>query len=309
MGKIKKSGMIVCLGSIIMDLSVGCTRFPNLGETLYTSQSYIVSPGGKGSNQAIAAARLGGKVKMLGKVSDDAYGLELQKHLVDAGIDIEFLHHDMTEKSGVAFVWFDEKGQNQIICSPGVHQTTTIADLEEGLNSLKDGDILLMTMEYPQDILLYSAKKAKEQGAFVIVDPSSLGKYELNKDLASVIDIIKPNEIEAELLTGIKITDMNTAQKAMAVIKNAGVTYPLISLGEQGIIFQENADIYRENGIKVTALDTTAAGDTFLGALAVKLSQGKTLKEAVAYGNRAAAICVQRRGAQVSIPFANELDK
>lgn len=301
------SGNIVCLGSIIMDISVECNRFPKLGETLYTSHDYKVSPGGKGSNQAIAAARLGGRVTMLGRVADDVYGLELQQNLKKAGINIDLLTHDAEGRSGAAFVWVDEHGRNQIICSPGVHLKTSISDLEKGLEQLHEGDILLMTMEYPKEILLYAAKKAKAAGAFVIMDPSTLGEYELSEELASYIDLIKPNEIEAELLTGSKVQSIEDAEKDLKYLKEAGITYPLISLGEQGVIYQMDEKVFHEAGIKVEVKDTTAAGDTFLGAMTARLAAGASITEAVAYGNKAAAICVQRRGAQIAIPYADEV--
>lgn len=301
------SGNIVCLGSIIMDISVECKRFPKLGETLYTHHNYKISPGGKGSNQAIAAARLGGNVIMLGRVADDAYGIELQQNLKNAKINIDLLNHDAEGSSGVAFVWIDYNGRNQIICSPGVHLKTGISDLERGLEHLREGDILLMTMEYPNDILVYVAKKAKEAGAFVIMDPSTLGEYELNEELTSYIDLIKPNEIEVELLTGVRVQSIEEAEKALKHLKEYQITYPLISLGEQGVIYQIDEEVFHEAGIKVEAKDTTAAGDTFLGAMAAKLAAGASVQEAVAYGNKAAAICVQRRGAQIAIPCVDEV--
>lgn len=301
------SGNIVCLGSIIMDISVESKRFPKLGETLYTPHDYRVSPGGKGSNQAIAAARLGGRVTMLGRTADDVYGLELQQNLKKTGINIDLLNHDVEGRSGVAFVWIDEHGRNQIICSPGVHLKTGISDLEKGLEHLQEGDILLMTMEYSNDILIYAAKKAKEAGAFVIADPSTLGEQELNEELVSYIDLIKPNEIEVELLTGIKVQSIEDAEKALRCLKEAGVTYPLISLGEQGVVYQMDDKVFHEAGIKVEVKDTTAAGDTFLGAMAARLAAGASIQDAAAYGNKAAAICVQRRGAQIAIPYADEV--
>ena len=145
------SGNIICMGSIIMDISVKCEQFPETGETRYTPYPYEVTPGGKGANQAIAAARSGGKVRMLGRIADDLYGYELRENLRQAGIDTDMLIEDKNEKSGVAFVWVNECGDNQIICSPGVHAKNTADDVKKGLETMKEGDILLMTMEFPRD--------------------------------------------------------------------------------------------------------------------------------------------------------------
>ena len=298
----------ICMGSVIMDISVKCEQFPEIGETKYTPYTYEVTPGGKGANQAIAAARAGGKVRMLGRISDDVYGHELKENLRRSGIDIGMLIQDKAAKSGVAFVWVDEKGDNQIICSPGVNAENTVSDIKEGLQAMRQGDILLMTMEFSREILLCAAKCAKEKGGFVIVDPSSSECKRLDEELAGYIDIIKPNEVEAGMITGIKADSRENIEKALEYMETRGVRYPLISLGENGVAYKVDGKLHCEEGIKVHAVDSTAAGDTFIGAMACRLALGASIREAVRYGNKAASVCVQRMGAQTSIPFAEEID-
>lgn len=301
------SGNIICMGSIIMDISVKCEQFPKTGETRYTPYPYEVTPGGKGANQAIAAARLGGKVRMLGRIADDLYGHELRENLRQAGIDTDMLIEDKAARSGVAFVWVNEHGDNQIICSPGVNAQNTAEDVKAGLETMKKGDILLMTMEFPRDILMCAVKLAKEKGGFVIVDPSAAEHYRLDKELAEYIDIMKPNEVEAEAITGIQVKTQEDMEEALEFMEAKGIRYPLISLGQKGVIYKADGKVYHEQGIAVNAVDSTAAGDTFIGALASCLASGKSIAKAVEYGNRAAAKCVQRMGAQVSIPYAKDI--
>lgn len=301
------SGNIICMGSIIMDISVKCRQFPKTGETIYTSYPYEVTSGGKGANQAIAAARLGGKVRMLGRIADDAYGHELKENLSQAGIDTDMLVEDKNAGSGVAFVWVNESGDNQIICSPGVNLRNTAEDVKSGLEIMQKGDILLMTMEFPRDILMCAVKLAKEKGGFVIVDPSAAERCRLDAEMAGYIDIVKPNEVEAEVITGIKIESRESMEKALEFMEEKGISYPLISLGQKGIIYKADGKVCHEQGIAVNAVDSTAAGDTFIGALASCLAAGKPIAKAVEYGNKAAAKCVQRMGAQVSIPYARDI--
>lgn len=299
---------IFCTGSIIMDISVRCPQFPSVGETMYTSFPYELAPGGKGGNQAVAAARLGGNVKILGRLSTDDYGKELEKNLLDSNVDIQYLTKDEKEKSGVAFVWVNESGENQIICSPAVNTKCSFDDYAKVLHNISPGDIVIITLELPGILLEQIIKLVKEKEGFLILDPSGGDYSRLSPDLMSYIDLVKPNEVEAEILTGIKITDISSQEKALEILEKYGVSYPLISLGENGIIYKNNGKIIHLAGQRVNALDTTAAGDTFIGAFAAKLSHGFSIDESVQYGNIAASICVQRKGAQSSIPSAKEVD-
>lgn len=291
-----------------MDISVRCPQFPNVGETMYTSSPYELAPGGKGGNQSVAAARLGGNVKILGCLSTDDYGRELEKNLSRSNVDVQYLIKDEKEKSGVAFVWVNKSGDNQIICSPAINTKCSFDDYAKVLRNILPGDIVIITLELPGILLEQIIKLVKEKQGFLILDPSGGDYSRLSPELMSYIDLVKPNEVEAEILTGIKITDASSQEKAIEKLESYGIAYPLISLGKDGVIYKNGGKIIHLDGQKVPAVDTTAAGDTFIGALAAKLSQGYSMDDSIQYGNIAAAVCVQRRGAQSSIPSANEVD-
>ena len=303
----KTFGKIFCMGSIIMDVSIKCKEFPLVGETIYTPYFYEISPGGKGGNQATAAARMGGNVRILGRISDDTYGNELKINMQKNGIDISKLRIDSNEKSGVAFVWINEAGDNRIICSPAVNEKLSIEDIDNGLVDFEAGDILLATLESDLELLKYTFEKVKEKSGIIILDPSADKKNEIYLSIMGMVDIIKPNEIEAEMLTGITINDEDEAKKALEVLNKMGIKYPIISLGAKGIVYMKNNKVFHEQGIPVNAIDTTAAGDTFIGTLACEISKRKNLDDAVKIANKAAAICVQRMGAQKAIPYATEI--
>lgn len=301
------SGNVICMGSIIMDISIRCPQFPEVGETMYTPYSYEALPGGKGANQAVAAARMGGNVKMLGRISTDDYGRTLETGLKQEGIDVTSLKKDESTQSGVAFVWVNEKGQNQIICSPAVNSKSCYTDYEEELERLTSEDIVIITLELSGESFQKVIKKVKEKKSFLILDPSGGDYTRLTPELMSHIDMIKPNEVEAGIITGVSITERDSWEQAIESLQKKGVTYPLISLGENGIIYKKNNQIVHVPGIPVKVTDTTAAGDTFIGAFAAKLSKGASFEESVEYGNKAASICVQHRGAQVSIPYTKDI--
>lgn len=303
----KTFGKIFCMGSIIMDVSIKCKEFPLVGETVYTPYFYEISPGGKGGNQATAAARMGGNVRILGRISDDTYGNELKINMQKNGIDISKLRIDSNEKSGVAFVWINEAGDNRIICSSAVNKKLSIEDIDNGLVDFEAGDILLATLESDLELLKYTFEKVKEKSGIIILDPSADKKNETYLSIMGMVDIIKPNEIEAEMLTGITINDEDEAKKALEVLNKMGIKYPIISLGAKGIVYMKNNKVFHEQGIPVNAIDTTAAGDTFIGTLACEISKRKNLDDAVKIANKAAAICVQRMGAQKAIPYATEI--
>lgn len=303
MNGFKPSGRIIGLGSIIMDIHIKCGRFPLVGETLYTPYDYQTIPGGKGANQAVAAARLGGSVKMIGRIAADEYAKTMEQSLRQAGIDTSSLIVEEKGKSGVAFVWVNENGENQIICAPAVNMHLSKEDIEEGLALLETGDILMTTLEFSEEVLECAVCTAKEKGALVMLDPSCGDYQKLSPKLARSVDILKPNEVEAKILTGIEVKDASSAYEAVRRLKKKGITCPVVTLGSQGAVYEENDRPIYKPGIQVEAVDTTAAGDTFIGAMASRLSKGDTLSDAIEYGNLAAAICVTTIGAQTSIPY------
>lgn len=303
----KPSGNIISFGSIIMDIQVMCDKFPALGETVYTDFDYSIIPGGKGANQAVAASRLGGKVQIIGKISDDDYGQIMKKNLEEAGVDISNLIVDKNSKSGVAFVWVDKKGNNQIICAPAGNSNFLLKDLTFWQNNMQQGDILIITMEYDEATIYEMVKVAKSKNCLVILDPATVDYKKLTPRVAEKIDIIKPNEVEIQFITGIEVTNLDSASKAIEYLKKLGIKYPVITLGGKGVIFEYEGNLIHQEAIAVAVVDTTAAGDTFIGALASKLSLGKSLPVAVEYANLAASWCVKYVGAQTSIPFKEDI--
>lgn len=300
----KPSGNIIVLGSIIMDICIKCEEFPKTGETIYTKENYTSNSGGKGGNQAISIARLGGNVKVIGAIAKDEYGRILKENLENEGVDTKELILKESSKSGVAFVWVDSHGDNKIICSPSVNMEITSGEIDDSLDIIKKGDIFMTTLEYPLEISKAVLKKAKEKGALTILDPSSSDRLELSKELGKYIDIIKPNEIEVAYLVGNSSVNFISSIKDL---KNKGVLFPIISLGEKGVIYELNNEIINEPAIEVNAIDPTAAGDTFLGGLATSLSRGKSIEESIKIATKAASICVQRFGAIESIPFKEDI--
>lgn len=300
----KPSGNIIVFGSIIMDIFIKCEEFPKTGETVYTKENYSSNSGGKGGNQAVAIARLGGNVKVIGALAQDEYGRILKENLKNEGVDTKKLIFKEGSKSGVAFVWVDSHGDNKIICSPSVNMEITPEEIVDSLDIIKKGDIFMTTLEYPIEISKAVLKKAKEKGALTILDPSSSDRLELSKELGKYIDIIKPNEVEVTYLVGNSSVDFISSIK---YLKNKGVLFPIISLGEKGVIYELNNEIINEPAIEVNAIDPTAAGDTFLGGLATSLSRGKSIEESIKIANKAASICVQRFGAIESIPFKEDI--
>lgn len=299
----KPSGTIICFGSLIMDISIQCGKLPAIGETVYTYEDYRINPGGKGGNQAVAAARSGGNVTLIGRIAGDEYGQQLIDAFQEDRIHTQALITDRHSKTGVAFVWVDKDGHNSCVCSLGVNAKVTCEDLSVWESLFTEGSIVMTTLEHSDDILDKITRMAKEHGCTLIVDPSSKDYSKLTPVIARRIDILKPNEIETEILTGVTVRNKKDAAKAIGVLKEKGIRMPIISMGEQGAVYEDNGKLVSIDGIKVRTVDTTAAGDTFIGSMAAKLSQGDSLYSSVIYANKAAAFCVQRRGAQISIPF------
>lgn len=296
-------GAIICFGSLIMDISIGCSRLPAMGETVYTYEDYQVTPGGKGGNQAAAAARSGGKVILVGRIADDGYARTLMKSFEKDRIDTSHLIVDREAATGVAFVWVDQDGHNSCLCSLGANARNTVQDIRSYEPLFQKGSIVMTTLEHSSLILEELTLMAKRRGCTVILDPSSRDYSKLTPALAGRIDILKPNEIEARMLTGICVETRDDAVKAIHILKEKGIRMPVISMGSRGVVYEDHGEVISVKGLDVSAVDTTAAGDTFIGCMAAKLSGGFSLGASIRYANRAAAFCVQHRGAQISIPF------
>lgn len=300
------SKKIIVVGSTNMDMVVKTKHIPAPGETIFAG-SFFMNPGGKGANQAVAAARLGGNTSFISKVGNDVFGKQSAKLLGEEGVNTRFLLTDEELPSGVALITVDEKGENTIVVASGANGNLYPKHLEEALEEIGGADIILMQLEIPMETVEFVAKYAASKNVKVILDPAPAN--DLSAELLRHIHIITPNQTEAEMLCGVKVDDTESAKKAANAIYALGVKNVIVTMGDLGAVICSEGKIQLVSAPKVEALDTTAAGDCFNGGLAVALSEGKTLVGAVHFGCLAAAVSVTRLGAQSSIPYRKELDQ
>lgn len=295
---------IVVVGSTNMDMVVKTNHIPVPGETVL-SGSFFMNPGGKGANQAVAVARLGGNISFISKVGNDVFGKQSSQLFDEEGINTFYILADDELPSGVALITVDQFGENSIVVASGANANLFPADLTEAMEEIGSADTVLMQLEIPMETVQFIASYAASRGVRVILDPAPANV--LSPDLLADIDIITPNQTEAEILSGMKVTGVESAKKAARIIYKKGVKNVVVTMGTLGAVIYQGTKTEVIPARKVEALDSTAAGDVFNGALAVALSEGKTLTEAVEFACRASAISVTRMGAQSSIPYRNEL--
>ncbi len=295
---------ILVVGSSNTDMVIQVQKFPVPGETILGGK-FFMNPGGKGANQAVAASRLGGLVTFIGKIGDDIFGKQAVQLLEDEGINVDFVGADREQPSGVAMITVDASGENSIVVAPGSNSTLLPADFDRSGEEINGCDIVLMQLEIPIKTVEYIAKKVTALDKKVILNPAPAAR--LSDDLLKALSIITPNETEAELLTGIKVRDEASTRQAALKLKGKGVDTVIITLGKNGAFVLADDFTGQIPAPVVNAVDTTAAGDTFNGALAVGLSEGNTIQDAVQFACNAASVSVRRLGAQSSIPSRNEL--
>lgn len=300
-----KTGTIAVIGSSNTDMVVVTPEFPKPGETILGGE-FLKNAGGKGANQAVAAARLGGKVSFIGKVGNDLLGEDAVSNIKKEGIDTSSVFVDENTASGIAQIMVNKEGENCIVVAPGANMKLDEKDIDRAGKQLDEADLVLMQLEIPLDTIIYTAKKAHYAGKKVILNPAPATK--LPDELYRSLYMITPNESETELLTGIRVDDETSAAKAADFFTAKGVENVIITMGSRGAYIHSKEIKALIPAPKVTPVDTTAAGDCFNGALAVELARGHQLKDAVRYANRAAAITVTRRGAQSALPFRRELE-
>ncbi len=280
-------------------------RIPQPGETVLGG-TFFMNAGGKGANQAVAAARLGGNVSFICKTGNDVFGKQTVELFKKENINTSFILTDPELPSGVALITVDKYAQNNIVVAPGANNALTVGDIEEIEDFILRSDIILMQLEIPLSTVAYVADIATQNKIPVILNPAPA--CELPEELLKNISVITPNENEVEKLTGIAVTSIQTAERAAKSLYNRGVETVVITLGSEGALLMNRDMVIHIPGYKVDALDTTAAGDVFNGALAVALSEKKSLQEAVIFASQAAAISVTRFGAQVSAPYIDEIN-
>lgn len=297
---------VINIGSANIDEIMSVVHFPLMGETKYT-MNFCKKLGGKGANQAVAAARAGGHCVFLGSVGMDANGGIIRNKLSDNGVDIKHLLCMEGQETGIAQVWTNSEEKNMIICFPGASLGNEERQLQKLEEIAGDGDVFMITLEYDKAFITSAIRIAREKGCMVVVDPS--GDLDILKDkwIAGHVDIIKPNEVEAKQLTGIGVTDQESVMEALEVLEYMGFKKPIISLGARGCCARIHGKITFFGTDKIKAVDTTGAGDAFLGYLAAMLSKGETLAAALKTANKAAAISTTKLGAAESVPYINEI--
>lgn len=295
---------IVVIGSTNTDMVVKSKKIPAPGETIIGG-TFFMNPGGKGANQAVAAARLNGNVTFVTKTGND-YFSEQAKHIFDfEKINTSYIVKDPRNPSGIALIMVDQNGENCIVVAPGSNGTMSAYDIAEEVYGNDPSDVFLMQLEIPISTVEYVAEKVCGKGNRIILNPAPA--KQLADGLLKCIYVITPNENEAELLTGIKVTNTSSAEKCAGKLKSKGVRNVIITLGAAGAYLLTDTVSKAIPVVPVRALDTTAAGDVFNGALAVAISEGKELEEAVDFANKAASISVTRMGAQASAPYRKEI--
>ncbi len=299
------SATVLVVGSANMDMVVSCERFPEPGETVLTDE-FTMFPGGKGANQAVACARLGGAVRFLGKMGDDVFHPRLLKSLEADGIDTEHVLVDPDASTGVALITVNGKGENQIVVAAGSNMRLTPEEVEAEHALFEAADVVLLQLEIPLETVERAAALAKGAGATVILNPAPA--CDLPDALLKNVDVLTPNESEAARLSGLRVTDRAAAARAARELVERGVQHVVVTLGADGVLLVTAERVLHVPGRAVDAVDTTAAGDAFNGALAYALAEEYDLDAALAFANAAAAYAVTRRGAQASMPTMEALE-
>ena len=296
---------ISVLGIFVADISFSGSKIPAIGETILGNK-YNVGPGGKGCNQAVAIARLGGKVNFISKIGKDTYGELALNTLKKNKINITNIIQDANLQTGVAGILVDKNsGKNAINVIVGAPSSLKISEIEKQINLIKKSKIFLTQLEVPKDVTLHCLKIAKENGCITILNPAPAS--EISKEFYNNIDFFTPNETEAEFYTGIKITNNQEAKQAADKLLNLGIKKVIITLGEKGLFYSDGKEEIYLKASDVKAIDTTGAGDAFNGGLAFGLSKGKSIKECLELANKVAGISTTKLGAGDAMPFTEDL--
>lgn len=293
---------IVVVGSFNADLTSYMERMPRPGETV-AGHKFVIGPGGKGSNQAVAAARLGAKVTFVGRVGQDVFASYALACWQEEGINTEFVVQDPDYATGVAPIFVDKNGENSIVVVLGANLRLGRADVDAAAEAIAGADVLLTQLEIDYDTTGYALRMAKENGVRTILNPAPAGY--LSDETLALADIITPNETELEVLAGLKA---ETPERAASALLKSDQQRIIITLGSQGARLVERAGTVAIPGYDVDVVDTTGAGDAFNGALAVAIAEGRRQNDAIAFANAAAALCVTKPGTAPSMPHRSEVE-
>ncbi len=291
--------MIVVLGSLNQDLVFGLSRFPQAGETM-TGDWFALHHGGKGANQAVAAARLGAKVAMVGRVGDDPFGRGLSAALEAEGVGVDLLETDGAAPTGVALVAVEPGGENRIVVVPGANGRVTPEQVRRAEGAIARADVLLLQLEIPLEAVAAALAVARAHGTRVILDPAP--PRELPRAILEAVDVLTPNELEGGILSGVEGGGREGAARAAETLLRRGAGTVILKLGAAGCLLATASGVRLFPGERVPTVDTTAAGDAFAGALGVFLDAGEPLEEAIVFANRVGALATTVAGAQESLP-------
>lgn len=297
---------ILVVGSSNTDMVVKTIRFPMPGETLLGGEFFMFS-GGKGANQAVAAARMGSEVTLICKIGDDIFGKRSVEEFKKEGINTQFIEMSSEKASGTALILVNENGENEIVVASGANETLNENNIDAALEAFAVADVVLLQLETPLQTVLYAAKTAFEMGKKVILNPAPA--QQLPEELFKYLYLITPNETEAEILTGIKVIERTTAAAAAEKLLSMGVPQVIITLGAEGAYYKNHEMEMFVPSPKVKAIDTTAAGDVFNGVISVQTAEGNDLEASIAFACKVAAISVTRMGAQPSMPYKKEMEE
>lgn len=295
---------ILVIGSFMMDLVVRAPRAPREGETIIGS-SFNRFPGGKGANQAVAAARLGAAVTMAGKLGEDVFGEQMLAALQKEGVCTKHILRDPETSTGIGSIVLDDQGRNRIVVVPGANLKYDLADLAALEPEIAGHDLIMLQLEMTLEVVTAAAKLGQRYGVPVVLDPAPA--QALPEELLQAVACLTPNETEAQLLTGISVTDVDSARKAADLLLEKGPQAVIITMGEKGALLATGERTVHIPGFPVQTVDTVAAGDAFSGALATRIAHGVSLEEAVQYANAVGALAVTRPGAIPSLPTAEEV--
>lgn len=300
-----KTPRIVVIGSLNTDMVIHGARIPEPGETVLGGR-FLMNQGGKGANQAVAAARLGAEVSFVGMVGRDVFGDEAIASLEREGIDARHVYQDGGESTGVALIVVDEAGENRISVASGANLALSPKEVLLAENMICEADLVMLQLEVPMDTVIFAARLARKHGIPVLLNPAPA--MALTRALLECVDWITPNENEAERLSGLSVRGESGALAAARQLLFQGARHVILTRGAQGVLIVDQRREETIPAVSVTVMDTTAAGDAFNAGLAYALARGESLRKAARFGCRVAALAVQRAGAQASLPYAHEVE-
>lgn len=297
---------IVVAGSSATNMVIRAHNHPVPGEMVMGEQ-FFTTPGGKGANQAVTAARLGAAVTFLSKIGNDLFGRQAIQQLMEEGINTNHILSDQRLPSGVAFITVDADARSSMTIAPGANSAFLAHELPAATEAIRQADYLLLQLDIPEETVLQAARIAVDAGVPVMLDPSPA--YACSDALLQQVTTLTPNRIGASRLSGIQVTGMDSAVEAAGILYRKGVKAVVMTLGAEGALVLQGDELHIIPAVAVNAVDTTAAGDVFNGALAVALAEHRSLQEAATFACRAAAIAITRWGAQTAAPYRREMEK